>query len=105
MRRLFWANVVAVILFTGLAGYHYYRHRTRAVYDVAALMRPIASARTEAEVRKNAETLAQAAQHAHASGGRLYKAMASLALAAACLFLWNAVSMSEFHEVGPGRKD
>ncbi len=95
---MFWLNVAAVLLFAGIAGYHYYRHRTRLVAGVDALLAPIASASTEAEVRARGETLARMAVAARREGGHLQMAMVWLAVGAACMFLWNAVSLSELRE-------
>jgi hypothetical protein len=98
LRRLFWLNVAAAVFCAGVAGYHYHRNRVRRVLTLEELMAPIATAREEGEVGARAAILARAADAARKEGGHLLRAMGWLAFGAACMFLWNAVSLSEVRE-------
>jgi hypothetical protein len=98
LRRLFWFNVAAIVLFTGLAGYHYLRQRATRPPSLESLREPLAAAKGEDAVRAKADMLARLTHHASRSAWHGKRAAMSLALLAAFVLLWNAVSLSELRD-------
>lgn len=98
LRRLMWVNVAAIAVFAGLAGYHYLRQRATRPPSVEELRAPLGAARGEDAVRAKAETLARLTHHAASSAWHGKRAAMWLALMAACVLLWNAVSLSELRD-------
>jgi len=85
--RLFWANIAAVVLFGGLAAYHFLGERLRPAVTEAQLLSPIETAQGEAQLRARGEALARAAFAAHQSSRARNRAMGWLALAASLICL------------------
>lgn len=96
MKRLLWLNVVALLLFAGLAGSDYYRSRARRSYELDTLLAPIAAAHGEAELRTRAEALARAAHSARRAGGHYLRASVWLGVAAAFLALVNVFLIRDY---------